>query len=92
MILKMYTIRDTKTEFYNTPWFKKTHGEAERDFRTATKDEKTMLSKHPEDFDLFYLGDYDDQTGKVVALDTPHHIIKAVDCVKPESGLRSGEE
>lgn len=77
----MYSIRDSKAEIFNAPFYKKTHGEAERDFQTAVLDEKTMLSKYPEDFDLWYLGDYDDNTGKVKSLETPQHIIKAVNAL-----------
>ena len=78
----MYSIRDAKTEIFNTPFFKVTHGEAERDFRTACQDEKTNLCKYAEDYDLYFLGEYDDGDGKVTPLDTPQHIIKAIQCVK----------
>lgn len=85
MELKVYSIRDSKTEIFNTPFFKKTHGEAERDFRTAVNDEKTSLNKYPEDYDLYYLGTYDDNDGKLQALDTPQHVIKAVQCLSKNS-------
>lgn len=78
MLLKVYSIRDTKAEVYNTPFMKKTHGEAERDFTSLVKDEKSMPNQYPEDFDLYHLGIFDDQTGKFEPLATPQHIIKAV--------------
>lgn len=78
MILKVYSIRDQKGEIFNTPFFKKTHGEAERDFRSLVGDEKSFVNKYPEDFDLYYLGQYDDNTGKFDPIDTPQHIVKAV--------------
>lgn len=78
MILQMYSVRDSKGEIYNPPFFNKTHGEAERNFRELANDEKSMVSKYPEDYDLYYLGNYDDQTGKFQAEDTPKHIQKAV--------------
>lgn len=77
MILKMFSIRDTKGEIFNPPYFAKTHGEAERQFKTLTNDSKSTINQYPEDFDLYYLGDYDDQTGKLKSLDTPQHLIKA---------------
>ena len=82
MTLKMYSIRDAKSEIFNKPWFAITHGEAERNFTAAVNDEKTSLHNHPEDFDLFYVGMYDDNTGKLTALQTPEHIIKAVQVKK----------
>lgn len=85
MLLKMFTIRDSKAEVYNTPFFQKTHGEAERSFRQLVTDEKSMPGKYPEDFDLYYVGDFDDQSGKLKALDTPQHMLKAI-AVIPKSG------
>lgn len=84
MILKMYSIRDAKSEVYNTPFFAKTHGEAERNFRTASNDDKTTISKYPEDYDLYYLGEYDDNKGTLASLDSPQHIVKAVHCVNTQ--------
>lgn len=82
MVKKIYAIRDSKAECFHNPFYQSTHGEAERAFRTAVADEKTTLNQYPEDFDLYYLGEYDDNTGKMMALDTPQHVIKAALCVK----------
>ena len=82
MILKMFSIRDAKGEKYFPPFFKHSHGEAERDFVQTVKDPQTMLSKFPEDFDLYFLGEYDDTKGAMSALDTPQHVMKAVDVSK----------
>lgn len=79
--LKMFSIRDAKAEAYHQPFFKKSIGEAERDFTELCRDEKSTLSKFPEDFDLYYLGTYSDQTGKFQTLDTPQHLVKAVNVI-----------
>lgn len=78
MTQKIFSIRDSKGEIYGQPFFQKTAGEAERSFKSLVQDEKSMVSKYPEDFDLYYLGEYDDLTGKIKSLDTPSHICKAV--------------
>lgn len=78
MVLKMYSIRDSKAEVFNTPFFQKTHGEAERSFAELCKDEKSFVAKYPDDYDLYYLGTYDDQTGKMDTIETPQHVVKAV--------------
>lgn len=75
---KMFSIRDSKGEIFHPPFFKNTHGEAERDFKQLSKDDKSMVSKYPEDFDLYYIGEYDTKTGKMNPVETPQHIIKAV--------------
>lgn len=81
MVKRIYAIRDTKAECFHNPFYQATHGEAERAFRTAVNDDKTTINKYPEDFDLYYLGEYDDNTGKMQPLDTPQHIIKAALCI-----------
>lgn len=85
MIKQMFSIRDAKGEVFHPPFFKNTLGEAERDFREVANDPKSNLQKYPEDFDLYYLGTYDDLTGTFQPLETPKHIIKAVMCQKPPS-------
>lgn len=82
----MYSIRDTKAEVYYTPWYKNTHGEAERAFLELAEDGKSTINKHPEDFDLYFVGEYDDTTGKLTPLDTPQHIVKAINIVR-KTGL-----
>lgn len=78
MLLKAYSIRDSKAEVFNLPFFKHTHGEAERDFHQLVNDSQSMPGKYPDDYDLYFLGVYDDKTGKLDFLDTPQHIQKAV--------------
>jgi len=82
MLLKMYSIRDAAVGTYHPPFFNRTHGEAERNFAQLAKDDKTQVGQHPEDFDLYYLGDYDDNSGKMAPQDTPHHIAKASDAIQ----------
>lgn len=83
MELKAYSIRDSKGEIYHNPFFKHTHGEAERDFTTAVNDDKSTLHQFPDDFDLYHIGSYDNQTGVFKALATPQHIQKAVHVKRP---------
>lgn len=78
MQLKAFSIRDSKGEIFHPPFYKKTHGEAERDFAQLVQDEKSTIAKFPEDFDLYFVGTYDDNSGLFSALDTPQHITKAV--------------
>ncbi len=84
METKMFSIRDAKAEVFNKPFHATTHGEAERNFQTAVNDPKTTLSQYPEDFDLYYIGTYNDNTGRFLSLDTPEHLMKAVNCLKKE--------
>lgn len=81
---KIFSIRDAKAEFYNQPFFQRSHGEAERTFKSLVQDEKTMIGKFPSDYDLYFLGEFDSETGKSVMLDTPQHLVKGVDLTNAE--------
>lgn len=81
MKLKIYSIRDSKAEIFNTPFYQKTHGEAERNFRSLVNDDKSQVHKYPEDYALWYLGEYDDQTAKFDTLSQPQHMINAIDAI-----------
>lgn len=81
MQLKAFSIRDAKVEAYSPPTFLASHGHAEREFHKRANDKATDIGQFPADFDLYYMGDYDDQTGKFHSLDTPQHLVKAVDLV-----------
>lgn len=83
MLLKAFSIKDSKTGIFNTPFFNHTPGEAERNFRELANDKQSMVGKYPEDYDLYAMGEYDDQTGKVEWKATPEHLVKAVQLVKP---------
>lgn len=85
MILKMFSVRDAKAEVFHPPFFKKTPGEAERDFQQLTLDEKSLVAKYPEDYDLWYLGEYDDNSGKMSPLPSPQHVVKAIALVPPSN-------
>lgn len=89
MTLKAFAIRDNKAEYFNTPFFQKSHGEAERSFKQLTNDNQSTVSKYPEDFDLYYVGDYDDNTGTITALETAQHVIKAIHLKDPKPCLNS---
>lgn len=78
MQLKIYSIRDAKAGIFNKPFYAITHADAERSFTKLSNDKQSMVGEFPEDFDLYYVGIYDDNTGKIEPLDTPQHISKAI--------------
>lgn len=75
--MKIFTIRDAKGSFHE-PFYAESHGLAERTFKNWRDQENSQIGKYPEDFDLYYVGNYDKQTGTILALETPDHIIKAI--------------
>lgn len=79
MIKQYYSIYDSKAKvFHEYLTACHTPGEAERNFRELANDKNTSIGKHPEDFDLYQVGSFDTVSGKFAALDTPQHIVKAI--------------
>nr|QJB20101.1 MAG: nonstructural protein [Microvirus sp.] len=68
MIQRMFAVFDMKIGSYAQPFFLPSVPAAKRAFRDAASDPSTMLHKHPADYALFYLGDFDDETGSIVGI------------------------
>lgn len=83
MIQKLYSVRDSKAGIFHPPFPQKTHGEAERTFASTVRNKDTSLHAYPDDYDLYYLGEFDDNSGKMDLLDSPQHVVKAVQLMLP---------
>lgn len=79
-VLKCVSVYDSKSESFASPFFVPTLGVASRSFVDEVKrvDPSNMLNSHPEDFELFHVGDFDTDTG-VFAAQAPVHVIRAAD-------------
>lgn len=75
MIQRIYAIKDSKAGLFNIPFFQVTHGTAERAFLELVKDPQSFVHKYPADYDLYFLGAYDDTTGSIEKELTPQHIV-----------------
>lgn len=80
MTQKLFSILDSKGKMFNRPFTAITHGDAERTFQSTVNhsDPQNLIHQYPEDFDLYYVGDFDPTTGKIVTPDSPQHMIKAI--------------
>ena len=59
------SIYDTKAMFFANPWTARNEGEAIRLFTSGINDKETQLNKHPTDFNLYYVGTFDDEIGTI---------------------------
>ncbi|AKI26941.1 DNA binding protein VP4 [Gokushovirinae Fen7875_21] len=76
MKFEIVAIRDQAAAVYSRPFFVPTLGMAMRSFydeaqRDAPDNE---LFRHPEDFTLWHLGTFDDNTGRFSNLEVPEQI------------------
>lgn len=89
MKLKMYTVYDSKAEAYKTPFFMQTKGLALRSWEDTVNDQQTTFYKHPGDFTLFEVGEYDDQTGEVVNWETKISLGTALEFIERDSSVEN---
>jgi len=71
MVSKVFSVYDAKIGSYSTPFIQQTVGQALRAWIDVCNDKTTMFYKHPEDYTLFEIAEYDDETGKYNNLHTP---------------------
>jgi hypothetical protein len=70
MILKIYAIHDSAANAYLPPFFQHNDGIAIRSFQdNVNSTEENNLSKHPDQFTLFHIGEYDDSKGIITPAD-----------------------
>lgn len=62
-MMKYYAVYDSKVNVYEQPFPMRTRGEALRSWVDIVNDNKTKFNKHPEDFTLMELGEYDEEKG-----------------------------
>lgn len=63
MITKAFSVYDGKAKTFSVPFFKLTVGMALRDFEDLVNHPETMVNRHPEDFVLYEVGNFDDSNG-----------------------------
>lgn len=83
MILKAFSIRDSKAEAYITPFFCPTAGVAIRNFEAAANEEGHAFQLHSEDYCLFQIGEFDDATGILTRTEQPITLGLAVNYKQP---------
>lgn len=66
MKMVLVAVRDRASDCFAQPMFVQSVGIAHRSFADEINREAqdNQLYKHPEDFDLYHMGFYDDNTGK----------------------------
>ncbi len=62
---KMFVIYDSKANAYLQPWFLTTQPMAQRAFSDCVNDEDHNFGRHPEDYTLFTIGEFDDANAKI---------------------------
>lgn len=70
--LKIFGVKDTMAEAYMNPFYARSTGEAIRSFADETNKPDSPFNRHPNDYNLFELGEFDQVTGEMKILAAPH--------------------
>lgn len=60
MLHKVFTVYDSKGEFYFKPFFARSRGEALRSINDLLSDKDSQFSLYPGDYTFFEIGQFDD--------------------------------
>lgn len=90
MKLNIYAIYDTATGAYMRPFFMQSDGQATRAISDLVQDENHEVGKHPEDYSLFRVGIFDDNTGTLVP-ENPECLATALELLSLHRQRANGE-
>jgi len=82
MMLRAYCLYDRKSLAYHLPFFCTTDGLAVRMVSDLVADVNSNPGRHPNDFVLFYIGNYDDQKAGMHPISPLVHVIDCSALVK----------
>lgn len=68
MILKVFAARDMKAEAFLQPYYSPNVGSAVRAFGDACNEKNSPFNKHPNDYVLYEIATYDDNTAEFISL------------------------
>lgn len=74
----IYSVFDRRAGLYASLITVSSYAEAFRSFAEVVRQPDSMLHKYPEDYDLHYLGDLDEVSGKIVPQKVPVECARAL--------------
>lgn len=81
MLNRIYSIYDSASGIYQRPFAGRTDGEVTRTISDIAVSDEHDIGRHPEDYTLFCLGEFNDGTGEVSGYLTPQKVATALELV-----------
>lgn len=91
MVTKVFALFDSKAQAYCMPFYAPAVGLAVRNVADAAKDPQCTFGKHPEDFTLYQIGEFDDSLGLLVGMEPKVNLGLVSQLMDPLAGLPLGE-
>jgi len=85
MTMSICSVFDSKAESWHSPMVFQAVPQASRSFGDAVNQKDSDFNKHPEDYALFHLGEFDDETGNLFPLKSPEVICTGVSVMRVQS-------
>lgn len=82
MMVRCYSVFDRKALNYMPPFYAPTDGAAVRSLSDAVSDANSQLGRHPNDYVLYFVGEFDDSKGAMIPCSPLLHVIDAIALVK----------
>lgn len=84
----VFSVYDNKAAVYSNPFYAVNVAVASRDFAQACNDRNSGLAIHPDDYSLYQVAVFDDDSGLFTPTIPPLFICSAASCINPTT---SGE-
>ena len=75
MVVSVYSIYDVKSCLYGQPFYSHNDNVAVRSFQDLQADSSSMVHRHPDDFRLYKLGNFNDITGMMSCISVPFLVL-----------------
>lgn len=85
MKLGLFSVRDEKAEVFSPPLSSMNVGTITRSLFDVLKSGSHDYAKHPEDYVLYHLGTFDDQTGQMELFTAPKSVVVLRDLLSSEA-------
>lgn len=84
MIHQIFSVRDNVADAFLQPFFSVNTGSAIRSLAEAVNDPQHTFAKHADDYSLWGLGTFDDNTGIIDPNPNPSRVLNLVELLKKD--------
>jgi hypothetical protein len=77
MNINAYSVKDAKSGTFGNPYYAQNDALAARSFEQASNDPNTTINAYPEDFSLYRVGSFNDESGEFKPEPQPQFITNA---------------
>lgn len=77
-------VKDRALDIYNLPFTQTSVAQAVRGFTDEINNDptKSNIAQHPDDYDLYLIGHYDEVEGRLMPLDRPDLVVRGKDLIR----------